>query len=97
MSSLAEPTDPFEDYCQSLGVHSEEDKARAFELYVYDSTGWDGQQFSLTEDERHWIIRANECLEWLRLAFAMDSPEAWSAVKTTLAQLRPIPKSLELD
>lgn len=34
--------DPFERFCRSMGVVSDDDKARLFELYIFDTTGWEG-------------------------------------------------------
>lgn len=67
----------------------------AFGQYILETTGFDGQQFSLTEDERAWITRANEIIEWLRLS-ALD-PRALDAAMRCLASLKPMPSSLSID
>ena len=97
--SIAEPTDPFEDWLREHAVTpiNEEERGKLFNQYVEATTGWDGQQFSLSEDERAWIIRANELIEWVRL-FVMTEEEPYlDTVKRLTAQLRPMPKSLEID
>jgi hypothetical protein len=97
--SIAEPTDPFEDWLRSHAVTpiSEEERAKLFNQYVEDTTGWDGQQFSLSEDERAWIIRANELIEWVRLYLMTEEEPYLETVKRLTAQLRPMPSSLNID
>lgn len=97
--SIAEPSDPFADWLREHEVApiNEDERARLFAQYVQDTSGWDGQQFSLSEDERAWIIRANELIEWVRL-YAMTEEEPYlDTVKRLVAQLRPMPSSLNID
>lgn len=97
--SIAEPTDPFEDWLRSHSVTpiNDEERSKLFGQYVADTTGWDGQQFSLSEDERAWITRANELIEWVKL-FVMTGEDPYlETIKRLAAQLRPMPTSLEID
>jgi aminoglycoside phosphotransferase (APT) family kinase protein len=97
--SIAEPTDPFEDWLEAHGhiTPAEDERARLFGQFVADTTGWDGQQFSLSEDERAWIFRANELIEWVKLYIMAPEDAYMESIKRLAAQLRPMPKSLEID
>lgn len=97
--SIAEPTDPFEDWltAHSATTINEEERGRLFAQFVADTTGWDGQQFSLSEDERAWIFRANELIEWVKLYIMAPEDAYMESIKRLAAQLRPMPKSLEID
>lgn len=97
--SIAEPTDPFEDWLEANGCFQppEEERARLFGQFVADTTGWDGQQFSLSEDERAWIFRANELIEWVKLYLMAPEDAYMETIKRLAGQLRPMPKSLEID
>lgn len=68
-----------------------------FEHWVREATGWDGKQFSLTEDERHWITRANETIEWLRLYAHVGNQEFLDSALRSLNGLRPLPGSLTIE
>lgn len=68
-----------------------------FERWVVETTGWDGKQFSLTEDERHWITRANETIEWLRLYAHVGDQKFLDSALRSLNGLRPIPGSLTVE
>lgn len=97
--SIAEPSDPFADWLREHEVEpiNEDERARLFAQYVQDTSGWDGQQFSLSEDERAWIIRANELIEWVRLYVMTEEEPYLDTVKRLVAQLRPMPSSLNID
>lgn len=69
----------------------------AFDAYMMDTTGWDGRQFSLTEDERHWIRRANEVVEWLRLYMVAEDQRFLDSAMRSLAGMRPMPGSLKIE
>lgn len=89
--------DPFELWCRDKGI-DEADQNEAFVQYLETTTGWNGQTFSLSEDERHWITRANEIVEWLRLVDLRepDGPALRAALRC-LASLKPIPGSLQIE
>ena len=77
---------------------SEQAQQAAFGQYILETTGFDGQQFSLTEAERAWITRANEVIEWLRLVGPRgDNPHALHAALRCVASLKPMPSSLSSD
>lgn len=92
--------DPFELWCLDNDI-DENDRATAFGRYVEETTGWTGQTFSLSEEERHWITRANEIVEWLRVAAATLEPgahhEAIDAAFRCLTGLKPMPGSLTIE
>lgn len=73
------------------------DPADDFAAWVQETTGWDGQQFSLTEDERHWIRRANEVIEWLRLYAHTGDQKFLDSALRTLNGIRPLPGSLSIE
>ena len=99
MGVAAPAPDPYEDWLQGQGINpgSEEERARFFELYVQDTTGWCGQQFSLSEDERHWITRANEIVEWASMYAASEQAEFLEPIVRLAREIRPMPKSLEIS
>jgi hypothetical protein len=86
--------DDFERFCESNNFTSEEERARAFPIWVADTTGWDGNNFSLTEAERHWIKNAQELIEWLSTYRLTGQPEALAAALLCLANMPPFPGSL---
>ena len=92
--------DPFESWCLDHDI-AEAAQASAFGLYVEETTGWTGQTFSLSEDERRWIFCANEIVEWLRVAAGTIEPsaqrEAIDAAFRCLIGLKPIPNSLTIE
>lgn len=93
-------SDPFADWLVGQGVNpqSEEERSRFFELFVADTTGWDGQQFSLSEDERHWILKCAEILAWLEVYIMSDAePVYLETLKRLVAEMRPMPSSLNID
>ena len=87
---MMEEPDPFLVWCSDHEVSPEE----SFAEYMKETTGFDGQQFSLSEVERWWIFRANEVIEWLRLFAVSEAPEPLDAALKCLESLRPIPASL---
>lgn len=93
---MIEDEDPFTRWCREHDMDPE--VPEVFAQYMFETTGFDGQQFSLSEDERNWIDHANEVIEWLRLAVAAQSQqthdEALGAAFRLVRQLRPIPSSL---
>lgn len=95
--TVTEPGDPFEEYCRDNNFTSEEEISEAFATWILDTTGFDGQQFSLTEDERHWIIRANEVIEWMRTWIMTEHTDALEAAKRCVLNLKPMPGSLSVD
>lgn len=66
MSVEMEEPDDFERYCADSNFTSVEEIAQAFATYMQDTAGWDGNTFSLTEDELTWIRRANDVMTWLQ-------------------------------
>lgn len=93
--TMTAPEDPFIEWCHERGIVLPEAQQVAFTEYMIDTTGFDGQQFSLSESERAWITRANEVIEWLRLV--MDDPRALDAALRCVASLKPMPSSLSID
>lgn len=97
MSVAMEEPDPFTEWCHDKGIVPEAQQA-AFAEYILETTGFDGQQFSLTESERAWITRANEVIEWLRLVGPRgENTAALEAALRCLASLKPMPSSLSID
>lgn len=90
-----EPSDSFIAWCNERGYWPSERELH-FAEYMEETTGWDGQQFSLSEAERHWIGKADEVLDWLRVAAAGSKP-ALEAAFRCLAELQPIPSSLKIE
>lgn len=87
--------DPFATWCH---FHNQDpDNPEAFENYVKETTGWDGREFSLTEGERWWIMRANEVIEWLRLYSPSGEQIYLDSALRTLAGMGDIPRSLRAE
>lgn len=95
MSVAAEEPDPFEVYCRDNNFTTETERAEAFATYMADTTGWDGNTFSLTEDELFWIARAYEITEWIKLYQTTGLGESLGAALRCVNSLRPIPESLK--
>lgn len=95
--SVAAESDPFIEWCWERGIVLPEAQQVAFAEYMMETTGFDGQQFSLSEDERWWIFRANEVIEWLRIFAASEAPEPLDAALKCLESLKPIPSSLSIE
>lgn len=99
MPVITPDPDPFESWCLDNDI--DPDDPEAFGAYIEETTGWTGQTFSLSEEERHWVIRANEIIEWLRIAAATLEPgahhEALDAAFRCLTSLRQIPGSLMIE
>jgi hypothetical protein len=97
--TMMEERDPYEAWCVEHDMDPE--IPEVFAQYMFETTGFDGQQFSLTEDERDWIFHANEIIEWLRMAVMNNTEsghqEALGAAFRLVRQLRPIPPSLTVD
>lgn len=89
--------DPFLAWCWGRGIVLPDAQRAAFPDYVAETTGFNGQQFSLTEDERWWIFRANEVIEWLRQFATSEAPEPLDAALKCLDGLKPIPPSLTIS
>lgn len=87
--------DAFITWCHFHGQSS--DNPEAFEAYMKATTDWDGREFSLTEDERWWIMRANETIEWLRLYLPTGEQTFLDSALRTLAGMGPIPNSLRAE
>lgn len=94
MTMLDEDPDPFSRWCQEHDRNVED--PAAFAEWVQESTGWDGQQFSLSEDERHWIKRADEIIGWLRQFAITQREEPLLAALRCLNGLKDCP-SLRID
>lgn len=95
MTIMDDSGDDFIAWCHFHDQHP--DNPASFEKYVSETTGWDGKQFSLTEDERHWIKRANETIEWLRLYQNAGQQEFLDSALRSLVGLRPLPGSLTIE
>lgn len=87
--------DAFATWCHYHGRDTNDPEA--FEGYMQETTGWNGQQFSLTETERFWIMRANEVVEWLRLYSPSGEQTFLDSALRTLAGMGPIPGSLRIE
>ena len=92
-----EDKDPFITWCEDRNIVLPEAQQLAFGEYMIETTGFDGQQFSLTEDERWWIFRASEVVEWLRIYAMSMTPEPLDAALKCLASLKPMPSSLTIE
>ena len=96
--TMTAPEDPFIEWCHDKDIYDPDEQQAAFGQYILETTGFDGQQFSLTEDERAWITRANEVIEWLRLVGPRaENTAALDAALRCLASLKPMPSSLSID
>lgn len=87
--------DKFVTWCHFHDRHP--DEPASFARYIEETTGWDGQQFSLTEAERHWIKRANEVVEWLRLYAHVGDTTFLDSALRTINGLGPMPNSLTIE
>lgn len=96
MPVLEEPEDPFLKWCHERNYYDEEAQRAHFGEWVEETTGYDGKAFSLTEEERHWVFRAKEILDWLRIYALANQPEALEAALRCLPGLAD-PKSLFVE
>lgn len=97
MSATIEYGDEFEEWCAHNGHMTEAEKAEAFALWIEDTTGWDGTQFSLSEAERHWVRAAKDVLDWLATYGVTGSQEMLDAAMRSLGSVPPFPGSLTIE
>lgn len=95
MTIMDDSGDAFVTWCHFHEQHP--DNPESFKKYIEETTGWNGQQFSLTEAELHWIKRANEVVEWLRLYAHVGQQEFLDSALRSLNGLRPMPSSLTVE
>jgi hypothetical protein len=89
--------DDFDRYCADNGFTSEDERQRAFPVWIEDTTGWDGTQFSLSESERHWIKNAKEVLDWLGTYGVTGQDEMLHAALRALGSVPPFPGSFTIE
>lgn len=97
MTTAVDEPDDFERYCADNNFTSEEERANAFAVWIEDTTGWDGTQFSISESERHWIIRAKDVLDWLATFQATGDETMLKAALRAMGSVPPFPGSLTIE
>lgn len=97
MTSTIEYGDDFERWCAANGHMTEAEKAEAFAIWIEDTTGWDGTQFSLSEAERHWVLRAKDVLDWLATYQETGDDTMLKAALRAMGSVPPVPRSLTIE